>query len=83
MIAWYETALGFVLAERGAFEAVGAHSAMMDGPGISLGLDEEGRLRAEGVVADTSVQKRKLILATEVKDAVRFQFLAFMPDQSG
>ena len=46
MIAWYETALGFVLGERGEFEAVGAKYAMMDGAGVRIELISRAEPRA-------------------------------------
>ncbi len=38
MTAWYEGALGFVVGERGTFEAVGASYAMLDGAGVRIEL---------------------------------------------
>jgi catechol 2,3-dioxygenase-like lactoylglutathione lyase family enzyme len=38
MIHWYETALGFAIAERGRFDNVGADYAMLDGAGMRLEL---------------------------------------------
>ena len=38
MIRWYQDVLGFVLAETGRFDAVGADYAMLDGAGIRLEL---------------------------------------------
>jgi glyoxylase I family protein len=38
MIGWYETVLGFVVAERGRFDAVGADYAMLDAGGLRLEL---------------------------------------------
>ncbi len=45
MIAWYENVLGFVCAERGAFEAVGALYAMMDGAGVRIELVSRAEAR--------------------------------------
>lgn len=36
MIAWYERVLGFVTAERGRFDAVGADYAMLEGAGTRI-----------------------------------------------
>jgi catechol-2,3-dioxygenase len=38
MIAWYEAVLGFVVAERGSFDHIGADYAMLDGVGLRLEL---------------------------------------------
>lgn len=38
MTAWYEDTLGFVVGERGTFEAVGAAYAMLDGAGVRIEL---------------------------------------------
>lgn len=46
MVAWYEAKLGFVVAERGAFAAVGAQFAMMDGAGVRIELISRGEPRA-------------------------------------
>jgi len=38
MIAWYETRLGFVVTERGRFDAVGADFAMLEAGGLRIEL---------------------------------------------
>jgi catechol 2,3-dioxygenase-like lactoylglutathione lyase family enzyme len=38
VIAWYRDVLGFTVAERGRFDAVGADYAMLDGAGVRLEL---------------------------------------------
>lgn len=37
-IAWYETVLGFVVTERGRFDAVGADYAMIEAAGVRIEL---------------------------------------------
>jgi len=41
-IAWYGDVLGFTVAERGRFDAVGADYAMIDGAGIRIELVSRG-----------------------------------------
>jgi glyoxylase I family protein len=38
MISWYESRLGFVMAERGRFDAVGADYAMLEAAGLRIEL---------------------------------------------
>jgi glyoxylase I family protein len=42
MIAWYESRLGFVVTERGRFDAVGADFAMLEAGGLRIELVSRG-----------------------------------------